>query len=192
MRRSKQDAAETRRRIIIAAAAEFRRNGITDTSNSDLMAAAGLTHGGFYRHFESKDQLVAEACDAAVRSMVDKFAAAAVGKSARRRLGAATARYLSTDHRDDPAHGCPLAALGSEIARCDEGVRSAATDGFRRLVAIIAAQYEGTRPDLAKQRALAAASMMIGALTMSRIVTDPELSSEILSQAKSYLADKTT
>jgi TetR/AcrR family transcriptional repressor of nem operon len=192
MRRSKQDAAETRRRIIIAAAAEFRRNGITDTSNSDLMAAAGLTHGGFYRHFESKDQLVAEACDAAVRSMVDKFAAAAVGKSARRRLGAATARYLSTDHRDDPAHGCPLAALGSEIARCDEGVRSAATDGFRRLAAIIAAQYEGTRPDLAKQRALAAASMMIGALTMSRIVTDPELSSEILSQANSYLADKTT
>ena len=192
MRRSKQDAAETRRRIIIAAAAEFRRNGITDTSNSDLMAAAGLTHGGFYRHFESKDQLVAEACDAAARSMVDKFAAAAVGKSARRRLGAATARYLSTDHRDDPAHGCPLAALGSEVARCDEGVRSAATDGFRRLVAIIAAQYEGTRPDLAKQRALAAASMMIGALTMSRIVTDPELSSEILSQAKSYLADKTT
>jgi TetR/AcrR family transcriptional repressor of nem operon len=192
MRRSKQDAAETRRRIIIAAAAEFRRNGITDTSNSDLMAAAGLTHGGFYRHFESKDQLVAEACDAAVRSMVDKFAAAAVGKSARRRLGAATARYLSTDHRDDPAHGCPLAALGSEIARCDEGVRSAATDGFRRLVAIIAAQYEGTRPDLAKQRALAAASMMIGALTMSRIVTDPEFSSEILSQANSYLADKTT
>jgi len=192
MRRSKQDAAETRRRIIIAAAAEFRRNGITDTSNSDLMAAAGLTHGGFYRHFESKDQLVAEACDAAVRSMVHKFAAAAVGKSARRRLGAATARYLSTDHRDDPAHGCPLAALGSEIARCDEGVRSAATDGFRRLVAIIAAQYEGTRPDLAKQRALAAASMMIGALTMSRIVTDPEFSSEILSQANSYLADKTT
>jgi len=192
MRRSKQDAAETRRRIIIAAAAEFRRNGITDTSNSDLMAAAGLTHGGFYRHFESKDQLVAEACDAAARSMVDKFAAAAVGKSARRRLGAATARYLSTDHRDDPAHGCPLAALGSEVARCDEGVRSAATDGFRRLVAIIAAQYEGTRPDLAKQRALAAASMMIGALTMSRIVTDPELSSEILSQANSYLADKTT
>jgi TetR/AcrR family transcriptional regulator, transcriptional repressor for nem operon len=192
MRKSKQDAAETRRRIIIAAAAEFRRNGITDTSNSDLMAAAGLTHGGFYRHFQSKGQLVAEACDAAVRSMVDTFAAAAVGKSARRRFGAATASYLSTDHRDDPAHGCPLAALGSEIARCDEGVRSAATHGFLRLVEIIAAQYEGTRPDLARQRALAAASMMIGALTMSRMVTDPELSSEILSQANSYLADKTT
>ena len=192
MRKSKQEAAETRRRIIIAAAAEFRRNGITDTSNSDLMAAAGLTHGGFYRHFESKDQLVAEACDAAVRSMVDMFAAAAVGKSARRRLGAATARYLSTDHRDDPAHGCPLAALGSEIARYDKGVRSAATDGFRRLVEIIAAQYEGSRPDLAKRRALAAASMMIGALTMSRVVTDPELSSEILSQANRYLADKMT
>jgi TetR/AcrR family transcriptional repressor of nem operon len=192
MRRSKQEAAETRRRIISAAAVEFRRNGINNTGLSDLMAAAGLTHGGFYRHFQSKDELVVEACDAAVRSMVDKFAAAAAGKSAQSRLEAAAARYLSVSHRDDPAHGCPLAALGSEIARCDEGVRSAATDGFRRLVAIIAAQYEGTRPDLAKQRALAAASMMIGALTMSRIVTDPELSSEILSQANSYLADKTT
>src|SRR5260370_39024919 len=123
--------------------------------------------------------------------MVDKVAAAAVGKSARRRLGAATARYLSTDHRDDHARGCPLAALGSEIARCDEGVRSAATDGFLRLVGIIAAQYEGTRPDLAKRRALAAASMLIGALTMSRLVTDPELSFAILSQANRDLADKT-
>jgi TetR/AcrR family transcriptional repressor of nem operon len=192
MRRSKQEAAETRRRIISAAAVEFRRNGINNTGLSDLMAAAGLTHGGFYRHFQSKDELVVEACDAAVRSMVDKFAAAAAGKSAQSRLEAAAARYLSVNHRDDPAHGCPLAALGSEIARCDEGVRSAATNGFLRLVEIIAAQYEGTRPDLARQRALTAASMMIGALTMSRIVTDPELSSEILSQANSYLADKTT
>jgi TetR/AcrR family transcriptional regulator, transcriptional repressor for nem operon len=192
MRRSKQEAAETRRRIISAAAVEFRRNGINNTGLSDLMAAAGLTHGGFYRHFQSKDELVVEACDAAVRSMVDRFAAAAAGKSAQSRLEAAAARYLSVNHRDDPAHGCPLAALGSEIARCDEGVRSAATNGFLRLVEIIAAQYEGTQPDLARQRALAAASMMIGALTMSRMVTDPELSSEILSQANSYLAHKTT
>jgi TetR/AcrR family transcriptional repressor of nem operon len=191
MRKSKHEAAETRQRIISAAAAEFRRNGITDTSNSDLMAAAGLTHGGFYRHFESKAQLVAEACDAAVRSMVDTFAAAASGKSPQSRLKAAAARYLSTEHRDDPAHGCPLAALGSEIARSYRGVRSVATDGFLRLVEIIAAQYEGTRPDLAKQRALAAASMMIGALTMSRIATDPKLSSEILSQANRYLAEGT-
>jgi TetR/AcrR family transcriptional repressor of nem operon len=153
------------------------------------MAAAGLTHGGFYRHFDSKDQLVAEACGVAVRSMVDTFAAAAAGKTARSRLRAAAAKYLSTDHRDDPAHGCPLAALGSEIARGDEDVRAAATAGFLRLAEIIAAQYEGTRPDLAKQPALAAASMMIGAVTMSRIVTDPKLSSEILSQANRYFAD---
>jgi TetR/AcrR family transcriptional regulator, transcriptional repressor for nem operon len=191
MRRSKQDAAETRQRIVSAAAAEFRRNGISDTGLADLMAAAGLTHGGFYRHFESKDQLVAEACDAAVRSMVDTFAAAAAGKPPRSRLKAAAA-YLSTKHRDDPAHGCPLAALGSEIARCGEGVRSAATDGFLRLVEIIAAQYDGARPDLAKQRALAAASLMIGALTMARIVTDPELSFEILWQANRFFADKTS
>src|SRR6476620_9203778 len=145
MRKSRIEAAKTRERIVTAAAAEFRQHGIAATGLSDLMAAAGLTHGGFYRHFESKDQLVAEACDAAVRSMVDTFAAAAAGKSPRSRLKAAAAAYLSTKHRDDPAHGCPLAALGSEIARCGEGVRSAATDGFLRLVEIIAAQYDGAR-----------------------------------------------
>src|SRR5260370_8316547 len=73
MRKSKQEAAATRRRIVKAAAAKFRLNGIGGTGLSDLMAAAGLTHGGFYRHFESKDQLVAEACAAATESAMATF-----------------------------------------------------------------------------------------------------------------------
>jgi TetR/AcrR family transcriptional regulator, transcriptional repressor for nem operon len=97
------------------------------------------------------------------------------------------AKYLSAAHRDDPADGCPLAALGSEIARCDEKTRAAATQAFLELVDIIAEEFGKTRPDVAKRRALVAASTMIGALMMSRIVTDRELSSAILQQSEKHL-----
>jgi AcrR family transcriptional regulator len=106
MKKSKLEAAETRRRIVRTAAAEFRRNGINETGLSDLMAAAGLTHGGFYRHFGSKDQLVAEACSAAMESVVETTKAAAAHRPAKSRLQAIAERYLSTDHRDNQSEGC--------------------------------------------------------------------------------------
>src|ERR1700688_3479737 len=184
MRRSKQGAAETRQRIVKAAAAKFRQNGIGGTGLSDLMAAAGLTHGGFYRHFDSKDQLVAEACAAATESAIATFFSK---KSPPSGLKAQVAKYLSPAHRDDPSAGCPLAALGSEIARSDEKIREAATQAFLELVDSIAAESDKTRPDVAKRRALVAASTMIGALTMSRIVTDRELSACILRESEKHL-----
>src|SRR4029077_1838024 len=113
LRKSKEEAAETRRRIVAAAAGEFREHGIVAPGLADLMQAAGLTHGGFYKHFESKDQVVAEACAEAARVLREKLEAT---PSKGRVLGS----YLSTRHRDDPAAGCPLAALGSELARSDE------------------------------------------------------------------------
>jgi TetR/AcrR family transcriptional repressor of nem operon len=184
MRKSKQEAAKTRERIVTAAAAEFRRKGIVATGLSDLMTAAGLTHGGFYKHFESKDQLVAEACAEAVETAIcDKLAAAASDGA-----GAAAA-YLSTGHRDNPATGCPLSAIGSELARSDEKTRAAATAGFLKLVEIMAAHAGKLPPATARRRALVAVSTMIGALTLSRIVTDPELSAEILKEAEKSLAD---
>ena len=184
MRESKQEAAETQRRIVKAAAAKFRQNGIGGTGLSDLMAAAGLTHGGFYRHFDSKDQIVAEACAAATESAIATFFS---NKSPQSGLKARVAKYLSPAHRDDPSAGCPLAALGSEIARCDEKTRGAATQAFLELVEIIAAASGNTRPDVARRRALVAAATMIGALTMSRIVTDSELSAAILRQTERHL-----
>ncbi len=189
MRKSKQEAAATRQRIIKAAAAAFRKNGIAGTGLSDLMAAANLTHGGFYRHFDSKDQIVAEACTASVDSLVDQLAAAASGKSPQRGLKAIVEKYLSAAHRDEPASGCPLAALGSEMARADERTRAAATQAFLKLVGVIAAQFGKTPPDAARRRALVAAATMIGALTMSRIVTDSELSASILREAETRLVN---
>src|SRR6476646_6385709 len=106
MRKSREEAAQTRRRIVEAASCEFRKCGIVATGLNDLMRAAGLTHGGFYKHFESKDQLVAEACaDAVEMTICERLAAAASEK------GGAAAAYFSVGHRDNPATGCPLSAI---------------------------------------------------------------------------------
>jgi TetR/AcrR family transcriptional repressor of nem operon len=180
LRKSREEAAQTRRRIVEVAAREFRKNGIVATGINDLMKAAGLTHGGFYKHFESKDQLVAEACAAAVDATT-----ASSGMEAQPTINAAVAAYLSTGHRDDPASGCPLAAIGSELSRMHKKTREAATEGFERLVAALAGKSK--RRD-ARRRALAAVATMIGALTMSRVVTDPGLSGEILRAAEKSLA----
>ena len=190
MRKSREEAAKTRERIVSAAASEFRRNGIVATGLSDFMAAAGLTHGGFYKHFVSKDQIVAEACAEAVGSMTKMLTTVASDKASKGGLEAVVGAYLSTAHRDDPSHGCPLAALGGEIARCDEKTRAAATEGFLKLVDIISGQFGKTTPDAARRRALTAASTMIGALTMARITTDPELSAEILRNVGKHLTLK--
>ena len=100
----------------------------------------------------------------------------------------AAAAYLSTGHRDDPANGCPLSAIGSELARSDEKTRAAATAGFLKLVDIMAGQFGKVAPATARRRALVAVATMIGALTLSRIVTDPKLSAEILKEAEMSLA----
>jgi TetR/AcrR family transcriptional repressor of nem operon len=189
MRKSKREAALTRQRIIKTAAVAFRKNGISGTGLSDLMAAAGLTHGGFYRHFDSKDQIVAEACVAAAESAIERMAVPATGHSQQRGLKPIVENYLSAAHRDDPAGGCPLAALGSEIARGDQGTRAAATHSLLELVEAIASQFGKTRPDVVRRRALVAAATMIGAVTISRIVTDSELSAEMLREARKQLVN---
>jgi len=180
VRKSREEAAQTRKRIVSAAAAEFREHGIVATGLADLMKAAGLTHGGFYKHFESKDQLVAEALAEALDALTRRLTDAGRG---------AVATYLSDWHRDSPGEGCPLSSIGSELARSDDKTRSLATDGFRELVDIIAGRFDRIPPAAARARALVAVSTMIGALTMARIVDDPKLSAEILKQAKKSLTD---
>jgi TetR/AcrR family transcriptional repressor of nem operon len=179
MRKSRAAAAETRRRIVEAAACAFRRQGIVATGLAELMKAAGLTHGGFYKHFESKDQLVAEVCADAARAGIEAM-------EAHPTIEAAAAAYLSAKHRDDPASGCLFAAIGSELARADEKTREAATEGFKRFVEALAGKSAG---EDARRRALAAASTMIGAVTIARIVTDPKLSEEILREVEKSLAE---
>jgi TetR/AcrR family transcriptional regulator, transcriptional repressor for nem operon len=124
--------------------------------------------------------VVAEACATAAATMTARVAASASNGREGDALGAAVADYLSAKHRDNPREGCPLAALGGELARADSKTRAAASDAFVQLVDVLAGQMEGANSKEAKKRAVFAASAMIGALTMARVVTDPLLSDTIL------------
>jgi TetR/AcrR family transcriptional repressor of nem operon len=186
MKKSKAETAETRRKIIETAAQEFRRNGIHATGVSEIMAAAGLSHGGFYRHFESKEQLIAEACAANMDALVESAATAAEGGDAS--LLKHLREYLSKNHDDEFLAGCPLVAIGSELGRGDMHTRRAASDGFRQLVDIISLQEHDSDPRIARANAMFKLSAMIGALTMSRIVDDQQFADQILNEAKKRLA----
>jgi TetR/AcrR family transcriptional repressor of nem operon len=181
LRKSKLEAAQTRETIVAAAADFIRRTGIAEASLADIMAAAGLTHGGFYRHFRNKEHLVSEALYAAGEKAI-----ATIGrKMAKGGLNAAVDSYLSSSHRDSPTPTCPFAALGSEMARSGKETKAAATEVLEKLIATLA----GDTPDREEARgyAIVALSTMIGAMTLARVVADGDLSSEILNRAKDHL-----
>ena len=123
---------------------------------------------------------MAEATAAALDTLLDTLASASSGKKGRNGLKAVLAAYLCVEHRDNPRDGCPLAALGSELARSDKRVRAVATTGFSRMVEILAAHFDEARPAEARKRAMATAAAMIGAVTMSRVLTDQKLSNSLL------------
>ncbi len=114
--------------------------------------------------------------------------AAAARRSGNPGFNAIIENYLTTRHRDEHAEGCPFAALGGELARADDDTREAASDGFLRLVDLVAKQLPGTKAETSKAKALFVVSAMIGALTMSRMVADRALSQAILQQTKRHLA----
>ena len=184
MRKSKAAVAETRARIVQGAAVEFRRNGIDRTGLNEVMWAAGLTHGGFYKHFASKEQVIAEACTAAADSLTRVLSAVADTTGGKGRLDAAVGSYLSAERRDEPGESCPLATLGSELARHEDVTRQAATEGFLKLTRLLAAEIPEADPEIRRQSAIVTMCAMIGALTMSRVVVDESLSDTILSETR--------
>jgi len=180
LRKSNEEAAQTRRAIVAAAADYIRRTGIAEASLADVMAAAGLTHGGFYRHFRNKEHLVAEALSAAGDKTI-----AIIGRNlSKGGVNAAVDRYLSVSHRDSPTPICPFAALGSEMARCDGETKTAATKVLERLFTTLAEGASGPDP---RSDAIVGLSTMIGAMTLARIASDTPLSEEILDCAKDHL-----
>ena len=180
MRKSNKEAAETREAIVAAAADYIRGTGIAEASLADVMAAAGLTHGGFYRHFRNKEHLVSEALSTAGDKTV-----ANIGRNIRKGgVNAAIDNYLSTSHRDAPTPFCPFAALGSEIARAGRESKVAATEVLERLVNTLA---EGASGPGARGQAIVTLCTMIGAMTLARIASESPLSEEILDRVKDYL-----
>src|SRR5579884_1543497 len=179
MRVSREQAAENRKRIVEAAGALFRTRGFSGIGVADIMKAADLTHGGFYGHFSSKDDLVAQACrEAMVRAVAnwERTAAQAQGDP----FAALLKRYLTSDHRDDRGHGCIFAALGGDAARSGPMVREVFADGLDQLIEILARCAPGATKAARRRKALAAMSGLVGALLLARAVGRPELSDEIL------------
>lgn len=187
MKKSRVETAETRRRIVDVAAREFRARGIQGTGVADIMSEAGLSHGGFYRHFDSKDQLVAEACEASVSSMIDTLETAAGDSIGREGFKAIVDAYVSSSHRDAPERGCPLCGMGSELARADENTRAAASRGFDDLVEVVAKRIGRRHRDAARSEAVFAVSAMIGVVTMARIIGDADASEAVLHDVRRHL-----
>jgi TetR/AcrR family transcriptional repressor of nem operon len=179
MKVSREQAARNRERIVKTAAQRFRERGFEGIGVADLMKEAGLTHGGFYGHFSSKEDLIAEASDRALMGSLALFTK--VGeRSPADPLSAIASAYLTSRHRDKPGEGCLLAALGSDVSRQGPTVRRAVTDHLRAAVDLLAKLVPGKSKTARRQKAISTYATLVGTMVMARAVDDRALSQEIL------------
>jgi len=169
----------TRQRILETAARRFKQDGIDGSGIAVLMTDAGLTNGAFYAHFESKDDLVANVVAEQLGAQRDRLSALPPGRAS---LEAFVREYLSPQHRDAPGEGCPSAALLDELGRCNLAAKQTYTDGARGIVDVIAAHLAPKRPRSARRNALGLYTLLVGTLQLSRAVSDPAFSDEVLAQ----------
>ena len=181
MRHSKTEKENTHKRIVAVAAKKFREEGLTGIGIADLMKEAGLTVGGFYKHFKSRDALVAAAVGSALEMWKERIDAAAGGP--RVAYDSLVDDYLSEAHRDHPGMGCPVGALAGDLARSDKRTRAVATWKIRDNIELLATLIRDTTKtvkDTARSRAVMTYCALVGAISMARAVSDKELSREIL------------
>jgi len=177
VRVTRKQAAANRERVLDVAGTLFRERGFDGIGVADIMKRAGLTHGGFYDQFASKDDLAAEATARVLRK--PGWQERLTGK-ADPSFGDLVRAYLSPRHRDDPGTGCLISALGSDAARQSRAVRRAFTDGFRVRIGGWLTTVPGRSQAARRKKALATMAGLVGALILSRAVDDPALSDEIL------------
>jgi TetR/AcrR family transcriptional regulator, transcriptional repressor for nem operon len=191
MRRSREDTAETRAKIVAVAARLFRARGIDATSVADVMSALGLTVGGFYRHFDSKEALVAEAIDAASRETNERYVAKPGSGEGEASVDLASLldSYLSDGHRKHAGQGCPVVALCSEVGHASKETKRAFTGAMERLLTTVDAAIGrgagGAGPD--RETVLFAASAAVGAMVLARATHDEALARELLSAVRKRL-----
>ena len=180
MKVSREQMAENRQRILEVASRLFREKGFEAVGVSEVMQALGLTHGGFYGHFSSKDDLIVQAL------------AHALGErsGATLPLGAYIDEYLSPRHRDNRAGGCPIAGLVADTLRQTPEARAAVTDGVRvQLDWMSEKSTEAAEADR-RRRAIGSWSAMVGATILARAMVDPDLSREILTETLAWIDDR--
>ena len=182
MRVSRIQAAENRETVINVASRLFRKRGFDGIGLKDLMKSAGLTQGAFYKQFASKEDLAAQASRRAMESATHRWSAATAAKP-EDPLGAVIAFYLSMGHRGQKMDGCPIVALGSDAARQGKDVKASFEAGIKEHLEILGRFIAKTNGEESDGKAMAILSTMVGALTLSRVVNDPDLAQAFLDSA---------
>jgi TetR/AcrR family transcriptional repressor of nem operon len=178
--------AATHDRILDIAAAQIRREGVDSLSVAELMKQAGLTHGGFYRHFDSREALVAEATQRAL-SQGSARAIAAADLGGKRGYVAIVNGYLSAQHRDHPETGCAVATSAGDVARTGGAACTAYARQVQEYLTVLEALIDKSGSAAARRKAVLTLSVLVGAVSMARAVDDPALSDQILADAAAAL-----
>lgn len=177
----------THERIVDAAARAIRRSGYHGTGVADIMKDAGLTHGGFYAHFDSREAMLAEAADRAGRESVALMERVVAAVPPEQALATVLQAYLSKAHVEGVEAGCATAALCSEMPRQAPEVRRAATRRIKEMIDLVARQLPDWGQPGAHERALVTVATMVGALALARAVDDPKLSDALRDAALRHL-----
>jgi TetR/AcrR family transcriptional regulator, transcriptional repressor for nem operon len=188
MRVSRVQAAENRQTVINVASRLFRERGFDGIGLKDLMKEAGLTQGAFYKQFASKDDLAAQASRRAMESAFSRWSAAEAAHP-RDPLGAVIAFYLSAEHREERMDGCPIVALGSDAARQGSDVKASFEAGIKTHLEVLGRMIAEPKRQKPKdtRKAMAVLSTMVGALTLARVVNDPDLAQAFLDSAAQHV-----
>ena len=184
MRYSKEHKQETHARIVKKASVRLREKGAHGIGVADLMKEAGLTHGGFYAHFDSREALVIEAFAYAMDRSNERWRKVAEQTPPEKRLATIVETYLTPLHRDDPGHGCAVPTLGAEIARESPKTRRAFAAKLEQMIDMMADQIFDVPRKAARKQAMAALATMMGTLVLSRIAGTGEFSDEILASGR--------
>ena len=192
MRYSREHKLETHARIVKKASVRLREKGAHGIGVADLMKDAGLTHGGFYAHFNSREALVIEAFTYAMDRSTQRWRKLAEQTPPEKRLARIVNTYLTPVHRDDPGRGCTVPALGAEIARESAKTRRIFAGRLDQMIDMLAAQIQGVPRKAARKQAMATLATMMGALVMARIAGSGEFSSAILGAGREAVLGRTT
>jgi len=180
MRYARSHKSETRARILKNASARLRSHGAAGIAIGDLMKQSGLTHGGFYAHFKSRDALIGEAFQDAMKGSPDRWRARADKAPIEKKLAAIVDGYLTPEHRDDPASGCILPALGVEVSKANSKTRQVYASRLEEMISLVAEHQSGRLTKAAREKAIGTIAAMVGSLLLARAAGDTDLSSEIL------------
>jgi len=180
MRYSREHKLETHARIVRKASVRLREKGAHGIGVADLMKEAGLTHGGFYAHFDSREALVIEAFADAMDRSTERWRKLGEATTPDRRFATIVDSYLTALHRDNPGHGCAIPTLGAEIARESPRTRKAFAAKLEQMIEVLAAQLPDVPRKAARKQATAAIATMMGTMVMARVAGNGDFSEEIL------------